>query len=942
MLLTTENKTRNNNEKLTKFNSKSASSLIRLFSHFMKPSTTMMQKSNQLQQQITNGLFIRKEIQRFESVHPNIYSVYDLIESIQDFNLQQQIREHIVNIEDSFVNSQEWTLSRSVPDIKLGVLGSVNSGKSSLVHRFLTGTYIQEESPEGGRFKKEVIIDNQSYLLLIRDEGGPPEMQFTHWVDAVIFVFSLENEESFLTAHQYYTKMLNYRNLADIPFILVGTQDYISEANPRAVDDSRARNLAYELKKCAYYETCSNYGLHVERVFHEACQKVIQFRSNMIQSISNSSPTLNRPSTPQNGQSSVRLLAGSHINNLTTSTSMINQQVASASTGIGTNHSPNNPMNISPQPGPSYFMANPNLVNPLVHSQSNLLAGQTPVFKEPYSMQNGKLNGSKEAEQSIPTAITPCSTPNQKRKDTNRRRSNLFTPNKKEEKQNRINDMGVGRSIPIKQGFLYKKTNSTINKDWKKKFVTLNDDGSLRYYPSMNDYMDDVHGKEIDLQKTTIKIPGANKPRIGKSLLGIENPFVNAQKLNQDINSLNLNSNMSHQFDSNSKNHLSDDGNLVSQPANGVLNSNDNHSNNYLARIDINSKKRHRRIKSNHKSDQANGDEQEGYEFVIVSLDNKQWHFEAASNEEREEWVQAVEQQILSSLQLNETNKLKSKNGALTADNLTILTMKSVPGNMTCADCDATNPVWASLNHGSLICIECSGIHRNLGTHLSRVRSLELDDWSNELVQLMTSIGNKMMNSVYEAQCSKYSKQKPSPNTAREEKEKWIRAKYESKLFLAPLPRLDISLGKQLIDAVNRKDIFGVIQCLAHSKPEDVNASISQADKRTSLHLAASLSNLVILQLLIWYGADVEALDSQGRNALSYAKMANANECSQLLVHNGCSDISHHLTSTSTTSNLMGTLTRKPYTTSASTSHIISNNLTPTTYDKLSFNSNLI
>ena len=52
-----------------------------------------------LQQQMTNGLFIRKEIQRFESVHPNIYAVYDLIDTIPDFNLQQQIREHIVNIE---------------------------------------------------------------------------------------------------------------------------------------------------------------------------------------------------------------------------------------------------------------------------------------------------------------------------------------------------------------------------------------------------------------------------------------------------------------------------------------------------------------------------------------------------------------------------------------------------------------------------------------------------------------------------------------------------------------------------------------------------------------------------------------------------------------------------------------------------------------------------
>jgi hypothetical protein len=55
-----------------------------------------------IQQQITNSLFIRKEIQRFESVHPNIYSVYDLIDSINDFNLQHQIREHIVNIEGKF------------------------------------------------------------------------------------------------------------------------------------------------------------------------------------------------------------------------------------------------------------------------------------------------------------------------------------------------------------------------------------------------------------------------------------------------------------------------------------------------------------------------------------------------------------------------------------------------------------------------------------------------------------------------------------------------------------------------------------------------------------------------------------------------------------------------------------------------------------------------
>ena len=43
-------------------------------------------------------------------------------------------------ISDSFVNSQEWTLSRGVPDIRLGIVGSLSSGKSALVHRYLTGT----------------------------------------------------------------------------------------------------------------------------------------------------------------------------------------------------------------------------------------------------------------------------------------------------------------------------------------------------------------------------------------------------------------------------------------------------------------------------------------------------------------------------------------------------------------------------------------------------------------------------------------------------------------------------------------------------------------------------------------------------------------------------------------------------------------------------------
>ena len=62
-------------------------------------------------------------------------------------------------------------------------------------------------------------------------------------------------------------------------------------------------------------------------------------------------------------------------------------------------------------------------------------------------------------------------------------------------------------------------------------------------------------------------------------------------------------------------------------------------------------------------------------------------------------------------------------------------------------DCHMPNPVWASLNLGILICIECSGIHRNLGAHVSRVRSVELDEWSPEHKAMLQAIGNNLSNS---------------------------------------------------------------------------------------------------------------------------------------------------------------------------------------------------
>uniref|UniRef100_A0A1A8SIS1 Arf-GAP with coiled-coil, ANK repeat and PH domain-containing protein n=1 Tax=Nothobranchius rachovii TaxID=451742 RepID=A0A1A8SIS1_9TELE len=203
--------------------------------------------------------------------------------------------------------------------------------------------------------------------------------------------------------------------------------------------------------------------------------------------------------------------------------------------------------------------------------------------------------------------------------------------------------------------------------------------------------------------------------------------------------------------------------------------------------------------------------------FEVVSP-TKSCMMQADSEKLRQAWIKAVQNSIATAFRDKGDNgeKLDRKSSTSTGSldsggepkerslkgESALQKVLTIPGNACCCDCGQPDPRWASINLGITLCIQCSGIHRSLGVHFSKVRSLTLDTWEPELLKLMCELGNKVINQIYEARREELGARKPQPGDPRHEVEAYIKAKYVDRRFVRrpsdeELRNKVVSLSKQ-------------------------------------------------------------------------------------------------------------------------------------------------
>uniref|UniRef100_A0A671YP52 ArfGAP with SH3 domain, ankyrin repeat and PH domain 1 n=1 Tax=Sparus aurata TaxID=8175 RepID=A0A671YP52_SPAAU len=210
-----------------------------------------------------------------------------------------------------------------------------------------------------------------------------------------------------------------------------------------------------------------------------------------------------------------------------------------------------------------------------------------------------------------------------------------------------------------------------------------------------------------------------------------------------------------------------------------------------------------------------------------------------------------------------------------------------MPGNEVCCDCGAADPKWLSTNLGILTCIECSGIHREMGVHISRIQSMELDKLGTSELLLAKNVGNSSFNEIMEGNLSSPSP-KPTPSSDMTVRKEFINAKYVDHKYARKTCTSAAAKMIELFEAVQSRDLLALIQVYAEGvELMEPLPEVGQEAGETALHYSvrtADQTSLHLVDFLVQNSGNLDKQTDWGNTALHYCCMYEKPECLKLLL----------------------------------------------------------